>query len=103
MAKYTTEANRINQYTPYGELTYSNNPTTTFDQAGYDQAMEQYNNDLSAYEQANAAPVAGLDLGNNSVHNGNGLDFSSFQAPAATTAPTAPDKNAFNSTKDNWS
>lgn len=74
-AKYTTEANRINQYTPYGSSTYSRNPTTTFDQAGYDQAMGKYNNDLGAY---NAQPT----------------QFS---------APTAPDRNAFNRTNENWS
>ena len=74
-AKYTTEANRINQYTPYGNLTYSRNPTTTFDQAGYDQAMGKYNNDLGAYNSA----------------------------PTNFAAPTAPDRNAFNKTNENWS
>lgn len=43
-AKYTTEANRVNQYTPYGSSTYTNNPTTSFDQAGYDAALKAYNN-----------------------------------------------------------
>jgi hypothetical protein len=42
-AKFTTEANRINQYTPYGSLTYSKK--SGFDQAGYDRAMQQYNQD----------------------------------------------------------
>lgn len=41
MAKYTTRANRINQYTPYGSLTYTQKQPS-FDQAGYDKAMAAY-------------------------------------------------------------
>lgn len=41
LAKYTTYANRINQLTPYGNITYSNNPTVN--QAAYDQALADYN------------------------------------------------------------
>lgn len=40
-ARYTTGANRVNQVTPAGTLTYTKNPI--FDQAGYDQAMAEYN------------------------------------------------------------
>lgn len=40
LAKYTTQANRINQYTPWGSLTYTND--RQFDQAGYDAAMAAY-------------------------------------------------------------
>jgi hypothetical protein len=41
MAKYTTRANRINQYTPYGSLTYTQKQPS-FDQTGYDKAMAAY-------------------------------------------------------------
>src|SRR5699024_323381 len=41
LAKYTTEANRINQYTPWGSLTYTND--REFDQEAYDAAMAAYN------------------------------------------------------------
>jgi hypothetical protein len=41
MAKYATRANRINQYTPYGSLTYTQKQPS-FDQAGYDKAMAAY-------------------------------------------------------------
>ena len=41
-----TAANRVNQITPYGSLTYSQAPATTggqvFDQAAYDAAMKSY-------------------------------------------------------------
>jgi hypothetical protein len=41
-AKYATNANRINQVTPYGSLTYSK-AQPAFDQAGYDKALAAYN------------------------------------------------------------
>src|SRR5690606_2942540 len=41
MAKYAAQANRVNQVTPWGTLTWSND--RTFDQAGYDAAMAAYN------------------------------------------------------------
>jgi len=40
LAKYATQANRVNQFTPYGSITWSND--RTFDQAGYDAAMRAY-------------------------------------------------------------
>jgi hypothetical protein len=45
-AQFAVNANRINQYTPYGSLTYSRKQPT-FDQAGYDKAMQNYQNSLS--------------------------------------------------------
>ena len=40
-ARYTTAANRPTQITPYGTQSWTNN--RTFDQAGYDKAMADYN------------------------------------------------------------
>lgn len=40
-ARATTEANRVNTYTPYGSLTFKNGQS--FDQTGYDKAMADYN------------------------------------------------------------
>lgn len=40
--RYATEANRINQYTPYGSLTYKQTPTSTFDEEGYKKALADY-------------------------------------------------------------
>ena len=42
MAKYVTSQNRIDQDTPFGSMTYTN--SGGFDQAGYDAAMEAYQN-----------------------------------------------------------
>lgn len=49
-AKYTTAANRINQITPYGNLTYTRTPQ--IDQAGYDAAMKAYQDQLANYNQS---------------------------------------------------
>lgn len=53
-----TEANRVNQVTPYGNLTYTHNPNRTFDQTGYDKAMQDYERQMDAYTQA---PSSGVD------------------------------------------
>src|SRR5699024_10522515 len=50
LAKYTTEANRINQYTPWGSLTYTND--REFDQEAYDAAMAAYNRQSQQPAQA---------------------------------------------------
>ena len=38
-----TAANRINQYTPYGSLTYSQTPTKTYNYDAYNKALADYN------------------------------------------------------------
>ena len=80
-AKYTTEANRINQYTPYGSLTYAKNPTTSFNQVGYDKAMADYNAKLSQ-------PGSGGLFG---------------KVKSAITAGNAPDRASFTTENPNWS
>lgn len=47
-ARAAAAANRVNQVTPYGNLTYSNSGRR-FDQAGYDRANEAYRTNLAAY------------------------------------------------------
>ena len=49
-AKATAAANRVNQVTPYGNLTYSRTPT--IDQGAYDKAMANYQSQLSNYNQS---------------------------------------------------
>ena len=93
-AKYTTQANRVNQITPYGNLTYSMTPT--FDQAAYDKAMNQYNADLADYNQQlknyNARPSYGYGiLGQNYNNRG-----------PAPTAPIMPTKSAYNTGGETW-
>jgi hypothetical protein len=52
-ARYATNANRINQVTPYGSLTYTK-AQPTFNQAGYDQALADYNKSGGAAAQPQA-------------------------------------------------
>lgn len=51
-ARAQAAANRVNQVTPYGTLTYSHAPTGTLNQSAYDSAMQKYYSDLSNYNQA---------------------------------------------------
>lgn len=42
VAQYTTQANRVDQYSPWGSSTWSKTGGKTFDQAGYDAALAAY-------------------------------------------------------------
>lgn len=51
------KANRINQYTPYGKLTYKQNPKGQPDYAAYNKAVELYNaSNSGGYQSSDAAP-----------------------------------------------
>lgn len=89
--------NRVNQYTPWGNLTYNKAPGSSFDQTGYDQAMANYQQQLAAY-QANpqASSMSPTAVGN---------DRATGQPTAPSSAPPeAPNRNAFMTPGvDNWS
>lgn len=55
LARYTTNANRVNQFTPYGSLTYSSTPT--FNESAYNMALSQYNELPEAQRRKTAAPT----------------------------------------------
>jgi hypothetical protein len=48
-ARIATKANRINQITPYGSLTYTQNTAPTFNQAGYNAALQAFNQARESY------------------------------------------------------
>ena len=48
-AKYATQANRINQYTPWGSLTYTRKPTGSLNTSAYNSALDRYYKNLEAY------------------------------------------------------
>lgn len=50
--RYATEANRINQFTPYGSLTYKQTPSTKVDYDSYNKALAEYNRNLEARQNA---------------------------------------------------
>ena len=67
LAKYTTEANRVNQVTPYGNITYSQNPGTV-NQSAYDQALQAYNQSMAhggRNKDLKAPNIADFTTGNN--------------------------------------
>jgi hypothetical protein len=101
-AQFAVNANRINQVTPYGSLTYSR-AQPAFDQAGYDAAMTKFNagqNDptTGVYQSAsNPNPnqnrqLSGYDEGGNAIY---------IDSPATGTATrTAPRREDFMAADD---
>lgn len=109
LAKYATQANRVNQSNPYGSLTWTNN--RTFDQSGYDNAMRAYQQALTGQSQGGGGSGDGRyvwsydgtgsdqDSGRGTVLNQlNGARSGGSQGQLA-----APDINNFYSGGDNWS
>lgn len=56
-ARVTAGLNRPDQHTPYGSLTWKQGEST-FDQAGYDKALAQYQQDLNAWNSRTTTPGA---------------------------------------------
>lgn len=102
LARQNAEANRINQYTPWGSLTYTNN--RQFDQAGYDAAMaaygrqaqqQSYGNNSQAY--VNAWVDGGGDTGGRHVK----VPVGSMGGSSQRNTMTAPNRDDFWGA-DNW-
>ena len=56
-ARIATKANRVDTYTPYGSITYSQgNSNPTFNQSAYDQAVQQYNSNPVAAKSGARPP-----------------------------------------------
>lgn len=50
-ARVAAKANRVDQYTPYGNLTYYNPTSNQFNEAAYNAAMQKYQSELAAYNK----------------------------------------------------
>lgn len=111
VAKYTTQANRVNQVTPYGSLTWSNN--RAFDQSGYDSAMQNYQQQLAAYNGGGGGQSYGDLMGYRTVYPGSGestnpeywpvySNNSSGGSGGRGTMPVAPNRDSFYNGADNW-
>lgn len=88
--KAQTQANRVNQYTPYGNLVYSRNNAPTFNDTAYQNALNSYYTNLNKYNnpQQNNSNFFGIGYNNNSNIN----------------KPTAPNPNDFyTGGDDQWS
>src|SRR5699024_5542956 len=84
LAKYQTQANRINQYTPWGNVTYTND--RQFDQAAYDAAMAAYNRQIEQQQQPQHQNPFGFEMFFNLGKN----------------QPKMPDAADFYTGGDNW-
>lgn len=103
LLRQQTEANRIDQYTPFGSLTYSRGGD--FDQAGYDKAMAQYNKNLEKYSAQPSSGYSGGGSGIPGIFNPmlhNGLQ-SWGQQGNGVAAPQAPTREMFGFGPDKWS
>jgi hypothetical protein len=103
LLRQQTQANRINQYTPWGSLTYSHGGN--FDQAGYDAAMKQYNKELQRYNQQVSQSSSGMPAyrqGGSLQPTNIGTSYSASSA-SGLTAPKAPSKSQFGYRPDQWS
>lgn len=112
LAKYATQANRVNQVTPYGSLTWTNG--RTFDQTGYDAAMNAYRNSLASQGQSSGSSGYGGDGRYVMTYDGTGSDQDSGKSMLANylssgnrqsgsqSQMAAPDINSFYSGGDNW-
>lgn len=100
-ARIAAQANRVNQYGPGGSIVYSQTQPDSFDQAGYDAANQQYQQQLAAY---NSKPPA-VASGNGVFGSLGGLTGGSSGGGFFGGPPTAPDRNSFmrKGNPDQWS
>jgi hypothetical protein len=100
----TTQANRVDQYTPWGSLTYQQGTGGQyFDQAGYDAAQKSYETQLNALNNQDSYKIAhdpwagtGSEMWRRSGGNA---------SLASANALSSPDRNSFYKTgnPDQWS
>lgn len=103
LAKYGTQANRVNQFTPYGSLTWSND--RKFDQAGYDAAMASYQSALANQSAQNGRWESRPSTGYG--YQGDGATWEDVWVPGSkggsdSSSLVAPNAADFYSGGDNW-
>ena len=91
-ARAATAANRVNQVTPYGNLTYTQNQQSTFNSDAYNNAMNAYNQAMQNYSSGASNPQ----------YSGVNEDGSRYQAlgdqplnGTSGNAPTMPNYSDF--------
>jgi len=87
-AKYAAQANRVNQITPYGNLTYTQSGGGV-NQTAYDQAMQDYNKQLSAYN-------------NQSKSNSSNPLSPTYNYQEKINKPTAPSIKDYTTDSNQW-
>lgn len=95
-ARVAAAANRVSQYTPYGNLVYERTGQDGFDQSGWESANNSYQQQLAARQNSQSTATRGF----NGVGGINGKNRNAVETPM----PLAPDRNRFviASDPDSW-
>ena len=95
-ARATAAANRVNQVTPYGSITYSQKPQS-FDSAGYQAAMDAYNKSYATAQDSwnHNHPQQNDEFGVP-------IQQPTFDASAAGLAPPPNSNNFYSSPDSGW-
>lgn len=99
----TTMANRVDQFTPFGSLTYQQGGgEPTFDQAGYDNAMRAYQQQLQTYQRPQRSVLQNSPAFSSATYH---LDSGGGGGSLARGAlPAAPTREQFmTGNQDKWS
>ena len=81
-ARAAADANRVNQVTPYGNLTYTHDSGSTLNQSAYDQAMQNYQNQLSSYNAGGSGSSGGTQ----------GIGWKNANSGSAMQKPVMPNQ-----------
>jgi hypothetical protein len=99
LLRQQTQANRVNQVGPLGSVTYTQGGGAKFDDAGYNQAMQAYQQALNQYNNAPQQTAAGRPGMGGATF---GMGAGSFQ-PQRGAAPIAPNRaNFMRGNPDQW-
>jgi hypothetical protein len=108
LARFQTQANRINQYTPFGSQTYTNN--RVFDQAGWDAAVKAHqagNSQGTWVPPSTSGGSSGLNGFNSNLGGSEGTGNTTpvttpgYWSGATSDGSKAPNRDDFFT--DNWS
>jgi len=107
-AQTQAQLNRVNQYTPYGDLVYSQNTAPVFDSEAYDKALADYNNlRVSIAAKGDKSPSAGYwtyGTDNNPGDVWNPYDPEKYAAEQAKEIGEAPTREQYTKPGSNdWS
>lgn len=99
-ARTTAALNRANQYTPWGNQTWSQGGN--WDSAGYQKALDAYNQQVSQ-PQTSASQTGGTPSVWVDNHGIEHRDYSNMTGGTTTAQPVAPDKSTYGYNPDAWS
>jgi len=100
LLRQQTQANRVDQFGPLGSVTYQQGGGTSFDDAGYNQAMQAYQQALNQYNNAPTQQSRNYGMGVGLGH----FAGNSLGGQARGAAPIAPNRDNFmRGNPDKWS